>query len=45
MAITMKKKLELLNKDPEWEYAAAIQYLQHAAVMAGAQYESIIKER
>ena len=44
MAITMKKMLALLNKDLEWEYAAAIQYVQHAAVMTGAQYESIIKE-
>ena len=44
MAITMEKMLELLNKDLEWEYAAAIQYVQHAAVMTGAQYESIIKE-
>ena len=44
MAITKKKLLEELNKDLEWEYAAAIQYVQHAAVMTGAQYESIIKE-
>lgn len=44
MAITMEKMLEMLNKDLEWEYAAAIQYIQHAAVMTGAQYESIIKE-
>jgi len=44
MAITMEKMLELLNKDLEWEYAAAIQYVQHAAVVTGAQYESIIKE-
>lgn len=44
MAITMEKMLDLLNKDLEWEYAAAIQYVQHAAVMTGAQYESIIKE-
>ncbi len=44
MAITMEKMLELLNKDLEYEYAAAIQYVQHAAVMTGAQYESIIKE-
>ncbi len=44
MAITMEKMLELLNKDLEWEYAAAIQYVQHAAAMTGAQYESIIKE-
>ncbi len=44
MAIIMEKMLELLNKDLEYEYAAAIQYVQHAAVMTGAQYESIIKE-
>jgi bacterioferritin len=40
----LKKLLEDLNKDLEWEYAAAIQYVQHAAVMTGAQYESIQKE-
>ncbi len=40
----MKKLLEDLNKDLEWEYAAAVQYVQHAAVMTGAQYESIQKE-
>jgi len=33
-----------LNKDLEWEYAAAIQYIQHATVMAGAQFESFRKE-
>lgn len=33
-----------LNKDLEWEYAAAIQYVQHAAVITGAKYESIQKE-
>jgi bacterioferritin len=33
-----------LNKDLEWEYAAAIQYVQHASVMSGAKYESIHKE-
>jgi bacterioferritin len=44
MAISMKKMLELLNKDLEYEFAAAIQYVQHASVMTGAQYESIIKE-
>ena len=41
------KKTELLkelNKDLEWEYAAAIQYVQHAAVMSGPEYDSIIKE-
>ena len=44
MPITMEKMLELLNKDLEWEYAAAVQYVQHAATISGAQYESIIKE-
>jgi len=36
--------LKELNKDLEWEYAAAIQYVQHAAVISGAEYESIQKE-
>jgi bacterioferritin len=44
VAITKKKLLQELNKDLEWEYAAAIQYVQHAAVLTGAQYESIQKE-
>ena len=26
-----------LNKDLEWEYAAAVQYVQHAAVITGAE--------
>lgn len=33
-----------LNKDLEWEYAAAIQYVQHASVITGAEYEGIQKE-
>ncbi len=33
-----------LNKDLEWEYAAAIQYVQHASVITGHEYESIQKE-
>ena len=44
MAVTKEKLLEELNKDLEWEYAAAIQYVQHAAVITGAKYESISKE-
>lgn len=44
MAITKETLLKELNKDLEWEYSAAIQYVQHAAVMTGAQYESIQKE-
>jgi bacterioferritin len=39
-----KKLFADLNKDLEWEYAAAIQYVQHAAVISGAQYDSIQKE-
>jgi len=44
MDITIKKLIDELNKDLEWEYAAAIQYVQHASVMTGPQYDSIIKE-
>jgi bacterioferritin len=44
MAVTKEKLLELLNKDIEWEFAAAIQYVQHAAVIKGAKFESIQKE-
>lgn len=44
MKITKKKLLEELNKDLEWEYAAAVQYVQHASSITGAQYESIQKE-
>lgn len=44
MDITKEKLIELLNKDLELEYAAAIQYIQHAAVMTGAMYGDVIKE-
>jgi bacterioferritin len=44
MQITREKLIEELNKDLEWEYAAAVQYVQHASVISGAQYESIQKE-
>ena len=44
MKITRKKLIAELNKDLEWEYAAAIQYVQHAAVISGAEYDSIQKE-
>ena len=33
-----------LNRDLELEYAAAIQYTQHASVISGAEYDSIQKE-
>jgi bacterioferritin len=44
MGITLEELLKALNKDLEWEFAAAIQYTQHAAVITGAKYESIQKE-
>jgi bacterioferritin len=44
MIMTLEKLLDTLNKDLEWEFAAAIQYTQHAAVITGAKYESIQKE-
>lgn len=44
MDTTLEQLLEYLNKDLEWEFAAAIQYTQHAAVLTGAKYESIQKE-
>jgi bacterioferritin len=44
MSITTEKLVELLNHDLELEYSAAIQYINHAAVMTGAAYGDIIKE-
>jgi len=44
MADTRKILLSELNKDLEWEYAAAIQYIQHATTITGPQFESIQKE-
>lgn len=44
MAITKEKLIGLLNMDLTKEYAAAIQYIQHAAVMTGAQFGDVIKE-
>jgi bacterioferritin len=44
MSITKKTLIKELNKDLEWEYASAVQYIQHAAVITGAQYQSIQKE-
>jgi len=36
--------LKELNKDLAWEYAAAVQYVQHASVISGAEFDSIQKE-
>ncbi len=44
MSITREQLIAALNKDLEWEYAAGIQYINHAAVMTGPEYDSIIKE-
>jgi bacterioferritin len=44
MKITKEKLLKELNKDLEWEYAASIQYLQHAATINTAKFDSIKKE-
>jgi len=44
MPVTMKKFLELLNKDLSWEYTAMVQYTQHSGVLTGAAYMSIKKE-
>jgi bacterioferritin len=44
VAVTIEKLIELLNMDLELEYSAAIQYINHSAVMTGAAYGDIIKE-
>lgn len=44
MDVTIEKLVDLLNMDLELEYSAAIQYINHAAVMTGAAYGDIIKE-
>ena len=44
MAITIDQLVELLNHDLELEYSAAIQYINHSAVMTVAAYGDIIKE-
>lgn len=44
MAIEKEKLIELLNNDLKLEYSAAIQYINHSAVMTGAVFGDIIKE-
>jgi len=44
MAISKEEFIAELNKDLEWEYASAIQYIQHAAVITGPEYDSISAE-
>jgi bacterioferritin (cytochrome b1) len=43
MAITIEQLVELFNHDLDLEYSAAIQYINHSAVMTGAAYGDIIK--
>ena len=38
------KLVELINIDLALEFSAAIQYIQHSAVVTGAAYGDIIKE-
>lgn len=42
--ITKEQFIKLLNEDLSLEYAAAIQYVQHAAVITGPEYQAIQKE-
>jgi bacterioferritin len=42
--ITKEQLIANLNGDLAWEYAALVQYVQHAAVITGAEYESIVQE-
>jgi len=41
---TKEEFITKLNKALEWEYAAAIQYVQHAAVITGPEYDAISAE-
>lgn len=42
--ITLEEFVEKLNYDLQWEYAAAVQYIQHQAVLSGAAYDNIADE-
>ncbi len=42
--MTKEKMIDLLNMDLTMEYAAAVQYIQHAAKITGAQYQAMQKE-
>lgn len=44
MEITIEKLIGLLNRDLEREYSAAIQYINHAAVMTGSTHGELIME-
>ena len=40
----LKNFIEAMIKDVEYEYAAAIQYIQHASIINGAEYETVRQE-
>jgi len=44
MSITKEEFIQELNKDLAFEYGAAIQYVQHASVITGPEYDAITKE-
>jgi len=44
MSISKEQFIAKLNSTLEWEYAAAVQYVQHAACITGPQYDAISKE-
>lgn len=44
MATTKTDFIKGLNKALEWEYAAAVQYIQHSSVITGPEYDAISKE-
>lgn len=44
MLFNMQEFIEKLNKALEWEYAAAVQYVQHASLMTGPEYDAISTE-
>lgn len=41
MQVSKEQLIELLKRDLELEYTAALQYIQHYSVMQGAQYDNI----
>ena len=44
MSASKELFIQKLNKALEWEYAAAVQYVQHAAVITGPEYDAISAE-
>lgn len=42
--VTKAQFIKGLNKALEWEYAATIQYVQHAAMITGPEYDAVAAE-